>query len=123
MVVACAHAYLLYTAGNEKQHIMLITPDAAQKAHQNVQDGTCRLYVHTGHVTVGGSICIEALTLSNTAGSWSAAYSVEGTLQTVIANMIGDTLAPDVLKLIWLSQYAWHASETQALARHSHVYA
>jgi hypothetical protein len=34
-----------------------------------------------GHVTAGGSICIEALTLSGTSGSWQASYCVEAILQ------------------------------------------
>ena len=42
-----------------------------------------------GHVTAGGSICIEALTLSGTAGSWTSQYNVESILNIVILNMIG----------------------------------
>ena len=44
-----------------------------------------------GHVTAGGSICIEALTLSGTAGSWTSQYNVESILNIVILNMIGET--------------------------------
>ncbi len=50
-----------------------------------------RLYV-AGHVTAGGSICIEALTLSGTAGSWTSQYNVEAILNIVILNMIGKLL-------------------------------
>ena len=42
-----------------------------------------------GHVTAGGSICIEALTLSGTTGSWTSQYNVESILNIVILNMIG----------------------------------
>ena len=31
--------------------------------------------MYTGHVTVGGSICIEALTLSGTEGSWQSSFT------------------------------------------------
>ena len=40
-------------------------------------------------MTAGGSICIEALTLSGTAGSWTSQYNVEAILNIVILNMIG----------------------------------
>ncbi|KAK9819125.1 hypothetical protein WJX74_005594 [Apatococcus lobatus] len=46
----------------------------------------CRMY--TGHVTAGGSICIEALTLSGSPGSWQAAYCFESVIQLVLTNMI-----------------------------------
>ncbi|KAK9835195.1 hypothetical protein WJX81_005068 [Elliptochloris bilobata] len=42
----------------------------------------------TGHVTAGGSICIEALTLSGSANGWQRSFTVEGILQTVIFNML-----------------------------------
>lgn len=32
---------------------------------------------YTGHVTIGGSICIEALTLSGGPGQWQPSYCVE----------------------------------------------
>lgn len=48
--------------------------------------------VGTGHVTAGGSICIEALTLSGTAGSWTSQYNVESILNIVMLNMIGEIL-------------------------------
>ena len=47
-----------------------------------------RLYA--GHVTAGGSICIEALTLSGTAGSWTSQFNVESILNIVILNMLGE---------------------------------
>jgi hypothetical protein len=46
----------------------------------------CRMY--TGHVTAGGSICLEALTNSGTAGAWQPDMSVESLLHVVIINMI-----------------------------------
>lgn len=42
-----------------------------------------------GHVTAGGSICIEALTVSGTNGSWTSQYNVESILNIVMMNMIG----------------------------------
>ena len=32
---------------------------------------------YTGHVTIGGAICIEALTLSGGPGQWQPSYCVE----------------------------------------------
>ena len=55
-----------------------------------------------GHVTAGGSICIEALTLSGTAGSWTSQYNVESILNIVILNMIGemDSCLSLIIKLL-----------------------
>ena len=39
-------------------------------------------------MTAGGSICIEALTLSGSPGSWQAAYCFESVIQLVLTNMI-----------------------------------
>ncbi|KAL4853425.1 Poly [ADP-ribose] polymerase 11 [Chlorella vulgaris] len=47
-----------------------------------------RMAMYTGHVTAGGSVCIEALTLSGTEGSWQASFCVEGILTTVLCNML-----------------------------------
>ena len=51
---------------------------------------TQALQTCAGHVTAGGSICIEALTLSGTPGSWTSQYNVESILNIVILNMIGE---------------------------------
>lgn len=40
-----------------------------------------RCVPYTGHVTIGGSICIEALTLSGGPGAWQPAYCVESIMQ------------------------------------------
>ena len=50
---------------------------------------TRHILLAAGHVTAGGSICIEALTMSGTAGSWTSQYNVESILNIVILNMIG----------------------------------
>ena len=42
---------------------------------------------YTGHVTAGGSICIEALTLSGGTNGWTSALCVESVLTLVITNM------------------------------------
>jgi len=47
-----------------------------------------RMCCYTGHVTAGGSICIESLTESGTAGSWTSQYNVESIMNIVICNMI-----------------------------------
>ncbi|KAK9832429.1 hypothetical protein WJX74_009995 [Apatococcus lobatus] len=43
---------------------------------------------YTGHVTAGGSVCIEALTQSGSMGSWSSQYNVESMLMVVLNNML-----------------------------------
>jgi hypothetical protein len=48
----------------------------------------CRCRMYTGHVTAGGSICLEALTVSGTTGSWQPTFCVEGMLQLIVMNMI-----------------------------------
>lgn len=48
-----------------------------------------RMRWYTGHVTAGGSICVEALTTSNTPNSWNhKTHCVESILRTVFANMV-----------------------------------
>ena len=49
---------------------------------------TPRCVWYTGHVTAGGSVCIEALTQSGSTGSWSPQYNVESMLMVVINNML-----------------------------------
>jgi ubiquitin-conjugating enzyme E2 Q len=44
--------------------------------------------MYTGHVTAGGSICLEALTNSGTAGSWQSDYSVESLINVIVINMV-----------------------------------
>jgi ubiquitin-conjugating enzyme E2 Q len=43
---------------------------------------------HTGHVTIGGSICTEVLTASNTPGSWQSTITMEN-LILLLHNLIG----------------------------------
>lgn len=43
---------------------------------------------YTGHVTIGGAICIEALTTSGSAGAWRPSMCVESILALVILNMV-----------------------------------
>ncbi|GLC47365.1 hypothetical protein PLESTF_001277600 [Pleodorina starrii] len=47
-----------------------------------------RCVMYTGHVTAGGSICIEALVPTGGPGGWRSDYSVEGILVLVLANML-----------------------------------
>ncbi|KAJ8609408.1 hypothetical protein CTAYLR_009080 [Chrysophaeum taylorii] len=47
-----------------------------------------RFVWYTGHVTAGGSICIEALTTSGTPGSWHPSHCVEAVLRMVFFQMI-----------------------------------
>lgn len=43
-----------------------------------------RMQMYTGHVTAGGSICVEALTNTGTPNSWQRDYTFEGILTTVL---------------------------------------
>jgi ubiquitin-conjugating enzyme E2 Q len=47
-----------------------------------------RFMFHTGHVTIGGSICTEVLTASNTPGSWQSTITMEN-LILLLHNLIG----------------------------------
>eukprot|EP00729_Bicosta_minor_P008165 gene8165-15493_t len=47
-----------------------------------------RFMFHTGHVTIGGSICTEVLTASGTAGSWQSTITMEN-LILLLHNLIG----------------------------------
>ena len=49
---------------------------------------TPRIAYLCGHVTVGGSICIEALTLSGSDSSWRPTFTFESLLATVLSNMM-----------------------------------
>jgi ubiquitin-protein ligase len=44
--------------------------------------------MYTGHVTAGGSICLEALTCSGTPGSWQPDFTVESLLNVIVVNMV-----------------------------------
>eukprot|EP01047_Picozoa_sp_COSAG01_P026385 COSAG01_NODE_1698_length_9457_cov_26.121073_7_plen_74_part_00 len=46
------------------------------------------MVLYTGHVTAGGSVCVEALTQTGTAGAWRRTFTVEGVVTTVLINMI-----------------------------------
>lgn len=48
----------------------------------------CRCVLYTGHVSAGGSICLEALTTSGTPGSWQSSFTVEALLNVIMVNMI-----------------------------------
>eukprot|EP00198_Chlamydomonas_reinhardtii_P002126 XP_001691462.1 predicted protein [Chlamydomonas reinhardtii] len=47
-----------------------------------------RCVMYTGHVTAGGSICIEALVATGGPGGWQPDYCVEAVLVLVLANML-----------------------------------
>jgi ubiquitin-conjugating enzyme E2 Q len=49
---------------------------------------TPRCEWYTGHVTAGGSVCIEALTLTGSANSWQPDFCVAGLLPLVKQNFI-----------------------------------
>jgi ubiquitin-conjugating enzyme E2 Q len=44
--------------------------------------------MYTGHVTAGGSICLESLTNSNSPGSWQPSFSVGSMLNVIVNNML-----------------------------------
>lgn len=47
-----------------------------------------RMKMYTGHITAGGSVCIQALATGASNGNWQSSYSVEGILTLVTANML-----------------------------------
>eukprot|EP01043_Picozoa_sp_COSAG02_P007684 COSAG02_NODE_234_length_27784_cov_12.556872_15_plen_264_part_00 len=47
-----------------------------------------RMVMYTGHVTAGGSVCIEALTNGGSPGAWKPEFTVEGILNMVMQNML-----------------------------------
>jgi ubiquitin-conjugating enzyme E2 Q len=47
-----------------------------------------RMRWYTGHVTAGGSVCMELLTCSGTDNSWQSSFTVEGVLLVALTNMI-----------------------------------
>lgn len=49
---------------------------------------TPRMVMYTGHVTAGGSICVEALTNTGTPNSWQRAFTFENIFLMVLHNMI-----------------------------------
>jgi ubiquitin-conjugating enzyme E2 Q len=50
-----------------------------------------RFAFHTGHVTWGGSLCLETLVNTGTAGGYQATYTMETLLCMVLFNMTSDT--------------------------------
>lgn len=44
--------------------------------------------MHAGHVTAGGSICTEALTLSGSPSGWQPSLTVEAVLMETISSMV-----------------------------------
>ena len=49
-----------------------------------------RFKMYTGHITAGGSVCIQALTTGPAAGNWKSEYSLSGILALVATNMLDD---------------------------------
>ncbi|KAJ1619101.1 hypothetical protein T492DRAFT_1088117 [Pavlovales sp. CCMP2436] len=47
-----------------------------------------RMRWYTGHVTAGGSVCMEILTTSGTDNSWRSTFTVEGVLLVALVNML-----------------------------------
>jgi hypothetical protein len=56
---------------------------------------------YTGHVTAGGSICIEMLTQSGTPSSWQPGMCVESVMNTVIQNMCAAPALPLAMPGTW----------------------
>ena len=83
---------------------------------------------YTGHVTAGGSVCIEALTQTGSANGWRPDYCVAGLLPLIKHNMI-DVDAVDVrtatgpggragpLRIDW--ERRWHTGARTPLAEYS----
>lgn len=51
--------------------------------------------MYTGHVTAGGSICLEALTTSGTPGSWQPDFTVESLMNVIVINMVRSAMQGD----------------------------
>lgn len=51
--------------------------------HNHSQTTPPRCAPAAGHVTAGGSVCIEALTFSGGPGGWEPSYSIESVLMMV----------------------------------------
>mmetsp|Transcript_27114 Transcript_27114/g.55232 ORF Transcript_27114/g.55232 Transcript_27114/m.55232 type:complete len:297 (-) Transcript_27114:766-1656(-) len=47
-----------------------------------------RMKMYTGHITAGGSVCIQALTTGTSDSNWQSSFSVEGILTLVCTNML-----------------------------------
>jgi hypothetical protein len=50
-----------------------------------------RFAFHTGHVTWGGSLCLETLVNTGTAGGYHASYTMETLMCMILFNMTSDT--------------------------------
>jgi len=72
--------------------------------------------MYTGHVTAGGSICLEALTQSGTAGSWKPDFSVESLMNVIVINMVRDDNAAEAIAVADAATAT--AMQTCALAHH-----
>mmetsp|Transcript_13501 Transcript_13501/g.21384 ORF Transcript_13501/g.21384 Transcript_13501/m.21384 type:complete len:97 (+) Transcript_13501:816-1106(+) len=46
--------------------------------------------MYTGHITAGGSVCIQALTTGSSPSNWQSDYSLSGILALVATNMLDD---------------------------------
>lgn len=44
--------------------------------------------MYTGHVTAGGSICLESLTNSGSPGCWQPSFCVGSMLHVIVNNML-----------------------------------
>jgi len=78
------------TGGGHGAHIIMeaIFPDNYPAAPFFLRVVSPRMVMYTGHVTAGGSICIEALTSSGSPGAWKPEFTVEGILNMVVQNML-----------------------------------
>ena len=78
------------TAGTHGAHIIMeaVFPTNYPAAPFFLRVVSPRMVMYTGHVTAGGSICIEALTNSGTPGAWQSSFTFEGIVNTVVQNML-----------------------------------
>ena len=93
MVHPCSTMYASLNLG--PTHLNWAQDYPAQPFFLRVVSPRCVWY--TGHVTAGGSICIEALSLSGGPNGWTSALCVESVLTLVITNMCASFITCPVL--------------------------
>ncbi|KAK9837003.1 hypothetical protein WJX81_006058 [Elliptochloris bilobata] len=73
--------------GRRKILMEVIFPDTYPRRPFALRIVRPRMAWYTGHVTAGGTVCLEALSQSGSRGAWQQSYDVEAILQQVISNM------------------------------------
>ncbi len=81
--------HLLWCSQHSRSHVTLsFLPQDLRNTSPMHAMNCCRCQMYTGHVTAGGSICLEALTTTGTPGSWQSTMSVISLLNVIVMNWI-----------------------------------